>query len=327
MIEKYLQNITTVEESALEKMFTSDEELMAAYEYCEVHNIQIVVSDDEVDTSTIPITDSVNLYLKQISHFPILTADEEKVLAKQIIAGDTNSFNKLIECNLRLVVSVAKHFYGKGMTFLDLIQEGNLGLMSAAAKFDYTKGFRFSTYATWWIRHAISKAVSDNSRLVRLPSNLSSAASKVAKAKTAMLQANGREPSMEELVQATNLDEKKILELINFAKETSSLETMVGDKKDTELKELIADDDNISPLQTIINEENRKTLLLVLSTLPEREKEILILRFGIDTPPQTLEEVGSVFNLSRERIRQLEEKALRKLRHPVRARLLKECLN
>lgn len=320
-------NNNKIKDSLIQETFTEEEDIIKAYEYFLENLIDIIEEKEEEKEESIPMTDSVKIYLRQIGKFPILDAEVEINLAKEIQNGNKQAINKLVESNLRLVVSVAKRFYGKGLTFLDLIQEGNIGLMRAAERFDYTKGFRFSTYATWWIRQSITKALAVQTRLIKIPTNLTDSVNKISKAFNHFTQCYGHEPNLKELSKETGLTEKKIMELMDISKDTVSLEVPVGDDKETEMGELIADPDISSPIDSLIREENLQTIFNVLETLSEREKEILIYRFGLKGAPKTLEEIGTIFNLSRERVRQLEEKALRRLRHPARMAVLKECLN
>lgn len=328
-IKALLKNSSSIQESALQDLFPEDEELICAYEYCEENNIEIIeakVEREEDGAIELPINDSIKIYLRQISAYPILTPQEEIACAQRITEGSKEALDKLIESNLRLVVSVAKKFYGKGLSFLDLIQEGNIGLMAAAERFDYTKGFRFCTYATWWIRHSITKALATQTRLIHLPTNISDLVSKLSKANNSLTILLNREPSMEELANETKLSITQIQMLYGFAKDTTSLEMSVGDDKETEMGDLIADTSEELPIIDIIKEENRRVLMTVLNTLSDREKDILIMRFGLDSSPKTLEEIGELMDLSRERVRQLSDKALIKLRHPARIELLRSCL-
>lgn len=320
------RNNNKIKDTLIQEIFEEEDDIIKAYEFFSENLIDVVSEQDDKEEA-VPMTDSVKIYLKQISVFPMIDADKEIELAKQIQNGSKEAIELLVQSNLRLVVSVAKRFYGKGLTFLDLIQEGNIGLMEAATRYDYTRGFRFSTYATWWIRQSITKALAVQSRLIKIPTNLTDSVNKISKAFNLLSQEYGREPNLQELAKETGLPEKHILELMDISRDTTSLETHIGDDKDTEMGELIADPDNFSPIDKLIKEENLKTVLMVLDTLSKREKEILIYRFGLIDEPKTLEEIGEIFNLSRERVRQLEEKALRRLRHPARAALLKECLD
>jgi RNA polymerase primary sigma factor len=268
--------------------------------------------------------DAVQLYLKQISNFNPLDATQEIELSRRIQNGDQEAQNQLVEANLKLVVSIAKHYQSTGMTLLDLIQEGNLGLMIAAKKFDPDKGFRFSTYASWWIRQSIGKSLNNN--LIKIPGNLTDNLAKINKATIAYVADTGKDPSVEILIKETGLSESQITDLIDFSREIVSLETPVGDDDKSCLCDLLSDDKLNSPLHNIIREETYATIKQVLNTLTEKEKRVIVLRFGLDEAPKTLEETGSLMNLSRETVRQLEVRALRKLRNPSRARILKTLL-
>ena len=267
--------------------------------------------------------------MRQISAYPVLTPKEEIEVAKQIENGDLKALDKLVESNLRLVVSVAKKFNGKGLGFLDLIQEGNIGLVDAAKRFDYRKGFRFSTYATWWIRHAITQALATQTRLIYLPSNISDIVNKISKAQNALTITLNREPSIDEIAKELNTTVEQIQSLIRLSGDTLSLDAPMYDdgEKEHDLGAIISDDTQENPIFKIIREENRAVLMAVLNTLSDREKTVLMLRFGLDDSPKTLEEIGELLDLSRERVRQLSEKALIKLRNPMRAEMLRELLD
>lgn len=323
-IENILNNKTQITVDELESLFENEETLFSAYEYCELNNIKIIEIEEEA--GEIPITNSVKLYLKQIGSFPILSQAEEIKYAKLAKEGNLEARNKLIEANLRLVVSVAKRYSSTNLSFLDLIQEGNIGLAAAADKFDPSLGFRFCTYATWLIRHFISKAVGEHGRLIKVPGNAISNVSKISKAITSISQETGKEGTLTELASRTGLSEDKILSLVGISKEVVSLEVPVGDNNDTLLEDLIKDESCASPLQSILQEENKQQIIKILDTLAPREKDVLMMRFGFDAAPKTLNEVGELLSLSRERVRQLENSALRKLRHPYRATMLKEYL-
>lgn len=273
------------------------------------------------------VLDSVKAYLNEITDHDRLTAEEEKELSTRILAGDQDAARRLAECNLLLVVSVAKKYQNCGMPFLDLIQEGNLGLMKAASKYDGSKGFRFSTYATYWIRQAISRALGEQSRAIRIPSNMLELLSKVKKAKAELMQTNGTEPSEKEIADHIGADLDKVQTVLDLAQVTTSLDTPVDDEGETCIGDLIADNSAENPLSKLLREANSQIIQSVLNTLPPREAEILRMRFGIDREkPMTLEEVGQHYGLTKERIRQVENKAIRKLRHPARAKLLKEAM-
>ena len=273
------------------------------------------------------VLDSVKAYLNEITDHDRLTAEEEKELSTRILAGDQDAVRRLAECNLLLVVSVAKKYQNCGMPFLDLIQEGNIGLMKAASKYDGSKGFRFSTYATYWIRQAISRALGEQSRAIRIPSNMLELLSKVKKAKAELMQTNGTEPSEKEIADHIGADLDKVQTVLDLAQVTTSLDTPVDDEGETCIGDLIADTSVENPLSKLLREANSQIIQSVLNTLPPREAEILRMRFGIDREkPMTLEEVGQHYGLTKERIRQVENKAIRKLRHPARAKLLKEAM-
>jgi RNA polymerase primary sigma factor len=281
---------------------------------------------DDEDTDV--IVDSVQIYIQQVSQIPLLTAEEEKDLAEKIAAGDKEAAKKLAEHNLRLVISIARKYVGCGLPLLDLIQEGNIGLMRAAEQFDANKGFRFSTYATWWIRQSISRALTDQTRTIRLPANIVDLNNKIKKVSGTLTQELGRTPTHAEIAEALGVDEEKISLTINMAHSVSSLDTPIGEDEEDTVGDLIADEYEENPLVTIIKEENRAMINKVLTTLPKREAQIIRMRLGFDgATPQTLEEIGKTFGLTRERIRQLEIKAMNKLRQPIRAKVLKEALS
>lgn len=276
----------------------------------------------------ISIDDPVKVYLKEIGRVPLLTPDEEVQLAIKINNGDENAKKRLSEANLRLVVSIAKRYLGRGMQFLDLIQEGNLGLIKAVEKFDYTKGFKFSTYATWWIRQAITRAIADQARTIRIPVHMVETINKVKKVTSQLLHANGREPSAEEVAEEIDMPVEKVREIMRVAQEPVSLETPIGEEEDSHLGDFIPDDDAPAPADAASHTLLKETLGDVLDTLTPREEKVLRLRFGLeDGRSRTLEEVGKEFNVTRERIRQIEAKALRKLRHPSRSKKLKDFLD
>ena len=276
----------------------------------------------------VAIDDPVKVYLKEIGRVPLLTPDEEVDLAVRISNGDEAAKKRLSEANLRLVVSIAKRYLGRGMQFLDLIQEGNLGLIKAVEKFDYTKGFKFSTYATWWIRQAITRAIADQARTIRIPVHMVETINKVKKVSSQLLHANGREPSAEEVAEELDMPVDKVREIMRVAQEPVSLETPIGEEEDSHLGDFIPDDDAPAPADAASHTLLKETLSSVLDSLTPREEKVLRLRFGLeDGRSRTLEEVGKEFNVTRERIRQIEAKALRKLRHPSRSKKLKDFLN
>ncbi len=283
-------------------------------------------SDDE-DADLLLPDDSVKTFLKDIGKIPLLTTEEEIELAARMEAGDEYAKKRLVEANLRLVVSIAKKYVRRGMQFLDLIQEGNLGLIKAVEKFDYTKGFKFSTYATWWIRQAITRAIADQARTIRIPVHMVETITRVKKAQGHLLHMNGSEPSEEEIGAYLGMSTDRVREILRIAQDPVSLETPIGEEEDSHLGDFIQDEDAPAPAEEACNSMMKKMLGEVLDTLTEREKRVIILRFGlIDGRQRTLEEVGQEFQVTRERIRQIETKALRKLRHPTRSRKLKDFL-
>jgi RNA polymerase primary sigma factor len=275
----------------------------------------------------VSVDDPVRMYLKEIGRVPLLTAEEEVDLAKRIEAGDEEARRKLAEANLRLVVSIAKRYVGRGMLFLDLIQEGNLGLLKAVEKFDYRKGYKFSTYATWWIRQAITRAIADQARTIRIPVHMVETINKLMRISRQLLQEYGREPSIEEIAEAMGMTDDKVREILKIAQEPVSLETPIGEEEDSHLGDFIEDEDVLAPVDAVSFYLLKEQLEDVLGTLTPREERVLRLRFGLDDGrPRTLEEVGQEFGVTRERIRQIEAKALRKLRHPSRSKKLKDYL-
>ena len=273
------------------------------------------------------IDDPVRMYLKEIGRVPLLNTDRELELAQLMAEGDVEAKRQLVEANLRLVVSIAKRYVGKGMFFLDLIQEGNLGLMKAVEKFDHSKGYKFSTYATWWIRQAITRAIADQARTIRIPVHMVETIHKVSRVSRQLLQELGREPSAEEIAEELGMSADKVREIMKVAQDPVSLETPIGEEEDSHLGDFIPDDDSPAPAEAAVRTLLREQLIEVLHTLTSREEQVLTLRFGLEDGKQrTLEEVGKVFNITRERIRQIEAKALRKLRHPSRSKRLKDYL-
>ncbi len=288
----------------------------------EVENIDLSVPDG------ISIEDPVRMYLKEIGKVPLLSAEEEIELAKRMELGDQESKKRLAEANLRLVVSIAKRYVGRGMLFLDLIQEGNLGLIKAVEKFDYRKGYKFSTYATWWIRQAITRAIADQARTIRIPVHMVETINKLIRVSRQLLQELGREPSPEEIAEEMNMPVDRVREILKISQEPVSLETPIGEEEDSHLGDFIQDDNVPVPADAAAFTLLKEQLVEVLGTLTEREQKVLRLRFGLDDGrARTLEEVGREFNVTRERIRQIEAKALRKLRHPSRSRKLKDYLD
>lgn len=285
----------------------------------------------EFDDLSVPpgikINDPVRMYLKEIGRVPLLSAEEEIKLANRIEQGDEEAKRRLAEANLRLVVSIAKRYVGRGMLFLDLIQEGNMGLIKAVEKFDYRKGFKFSTYATWWIRQAITRAIADQARTIRIPVHMVETINKLIRVSRQLLQELGREPMPEEIAEKMDLTPEKVREIMKIAQEPVSLETPIGEEDDSHLGDFIEDQDALEPSDAAAYELLKEQLEDVLDTLTDREENVLRLRFGLDDGrTRTLEEVGKVFGVTRERIRQIEAKALRKLRHPSRSKRLKDFL-
>ncbi len=284
--------------------------------------------ESTLSTEGIAIDDPVKVYLKEIGRVPLLTPEEEIDLAIRISSGDEMAKKRLSEANLRLVVSIAKRYLGRGMQFLDLIQEGNLGLIKAVEKFDYTKGFKFSTYATWWIRQAITRAIADQARTIRIPVHMVETINKVKKVSSQLLHTNGHEPTADEIAAELDMPVEKVREIMRVAQEPVSLETPIGEEEDSHLGDFIPDDDAPAPADAASHTLLKEQLADVLDTLTPREEKVLRLRFGLeDGRSRTLEEVGKEFNVTRERIRQIEAKALRKLRHPSRSKKLKDFLD
>lgn len=280
---------------------------------------------ESLETSDVKVNDSVKLYLKEIGRVPLLKASEEQELAKRILQGDTEAKNQLITANLRLVVSIAKHYIGRGMLFLDLIEEGNLGLIKAVEKFDYTKNFKFSTYATWWIRQAITRAIADQARTIRIPVHMVETINKITRVQRQLVQKLGREPTAEEISEELNgsMTPDRIREIQRIALEPVSLESPIGEEDDSHLGDFVEDKESVSPTEYTTQSMIRSALYDVMSDLTDREEKVLRLRYGIgDGKPRTLEEVGKEFGVTRERIRQIEAKAIRKLRHPTRQKKL-----
>ena len=303
----------------------------------DVDDSDIVLTDeDDVDMEKIDLSvpdgisieDPVRMYLKEIGKVPLLSADEEVELAKRMAEGDEDAKKRLAEANLRLVVSIAKRYVGRGMLFLDLIQEGNLGLIKAVEKFDYHKGFKFSTYATWWIRQAITRAIADQARTIRIPVHMVETINKLIRVSRQLLQELGREPTPEEIAAELDMPVERVREILKISQEPVSLETPIGEEEDSHLGDFIQDDNVPVPAEAAAQTLLKEQLDEVLDTLTEREQKVLRLRFGMDDGrARTLEEVGKEFDVTRERIRQIEEKALRKLRHPSRSRKLRDYLD
>lgn len=331
---------------ALEELDFDVEQMDTLYETFESNNIEITeaygqeetefavvvpVSEDMdqlLSVEGINIDDPVKVYLKEIGRVPLLSSKEEIELAVRMADGDLDARKKLSEANLRLVVSIAKKYVGRGMQFLDLIQEGNLGLIKAVEKFDHTKGFKFSTYATWWIRQAITRAIADQARTIRIPVHMVETINKVKKVASQLLHKNGQEPTIAQIATELDMPEEKVREIMRVAQEPVSLETPIGEEEDSHLGDFIPDDDAPAPAEAASHTLLKEQLSEVLETLTSREEKVLRLRFGLeDGRNRTLEEVGKEFNVTRERIRQIEAKALRKLRHPSRSKKLKDFLD
>ena len=284
--------------------------------------------DTEEISETMSVNDPVRMYLKEIGKIPLLTPEQEQELASRLAEGDEQAYDKMIEANLRLVVSIAKRYVGRGLPFLDLIQEGNLGLIKAVGKFDHTKGYKFSTYATWWIRQSISRAIADHARTIRIPVHMVETINRVARANHELLQELGRDPTASEIAHRLHLPLEKVEEVMRVSQDPISLETPVGEEDDSHLGDFIPDDEAYEPADAAAYALLREQLAGVLKTLTPREEKVLCLRYGLtDGKMHTLEEVGEEFNVTRERIRQIEAKALRKLRHPSRSKVLKDFLN
>ena len=295
-------------------------------EIAEIEEEELVDPNELVDSFS--TDDPVRMYLKEIGKVPLLTPDEEQELARRMADGDEEAKRRMAEANLRLVVSIAKRYVGRGMLFLDLIQEGNLGLIKAVDKFDYTKGYKFSTYATWWIRQAITRAIADQARTIRIPVHMVETINKVIRVSRQLLQELGHDPSAEEIAEEMGMPVDKVRDILKIAQEPVSLETPIGEEEDSHLGDFIPDEDASEPSEAASFSLLREQLMTVLDTLTPREKKVLELRFGIvDGRTRTLEEVGKEFNVTRERIRQIEAKALRKLRHPSRSKKLRDFLN
>ena len=322
----------------VENIDLSPEQIEKIYEVLESMGIEVQgaandidMVEEEIDLSVpegIAIDDPVRMYLKEIGKVPLLSSEEEMELAKQIEEGSQYAKKKLAEANLRLVVSIAKRYVGRGMLFLDLIQEGNLGLIKAVEKFDFRKGFKFSTYATWWIRQAITRAIADQARTIRIPVHMVETINKLIRVQRQLLQELGRDPFPEEISKVMDLPVEKVREIQKIAQEPVSLETPIGEEEDSHLGDFIPDDDAPAPAEAAAFTMLKEQLINVLDTLTPREEKVLRLRFGLDDGrARTLEEVGKEFNVTRERIRQIEAKALRKLRHPSRSKKLKDYLD
>ncbi len=321
-VEQIEKIFDTLEEMGIK--IKSDAEAEAEIEASELEDADshmIILND------SISVDDPVRMYLKEMGKVPLLSADEEIEIAQRVEKGDEKAKEKLAEANLRLVVSIAKRYVGRGMLFLDLIQEGNLGLIKAVEKFDYTKGYKFSTYATWWIRQAITRAIADQARTIRIPVHMVETIHKLSRVKRQLVQSLGRDPLPEEIAEAMDVSVERVREIIKIAQDPVSLETPIGEEEDSHLGDFIQDEHIPVPADEAAHTLLREQLEKVMDTLSEREQKVLALRFGLeDGKPHTLEEVGREFQVTRERIRQIEAKALRKLRHPTRSRKLRDFL-
>lgn len=337
----------------------STEQMEQIYAYLESHNIDVIpviddnilvddplllddvdddtfikdVEEEDIDLDAIDLLDGigtedpVRMYLKEIGTVPLLSADEELELAKRKADGDDYAKERLIEANLRLVVSIAKRYTGRGMSFLDLVQEGNLGLIKGVEKFDYTKGYKLSTYATWWIRQSVTRALADQARTIRVPVHMVETINKMSKMQRKLTLELGYEPSVVELAEALEMTEDKVMEIMQIAREPASLETPIGEEDDSNLGDFVADSNVVTPEGNVESVMLREHIDALLGDLKERERQVIVLRFGLeDGHPRTLEEVGKEFNVTRERIRQIEAKALRKLRNPVRSKRIRDFL-
>ena len=330
-IEELDKLYETVESNNIEIIDDLGEEMLDALSF-DLDVTKNVEEEVAPDAKNVAIDDPVKVYLKEIGRVPLLTPDEEVELAEQMASGEpgvaAKARKRLSEANLRLVVSIAKRYVGRGMQFLDLIQEGNLGLIKAVEKFDHTKGFKFSTYATWWIRQAITRAIADQARTIRIPVHMVETINKVKKVSSQLLHQNGHEPTAEEIAAELDMPTDKVREIMRVAQEPVSLETPIGEEEDSHLGDFIPDDDAPAPADAASHTLLKEQLADVLKTLTPREEKVLRLRFGLDDGrPRTLEEVGKEFNVTRERIRQIEAKALRKLRHPSRSKKLKDFID
>ena len=321
-------------ESRLEKTDLTPEQNAEIYKYLEENGVKIIDTFEKDNSALyktigdVAVDDPVKMYLKDIGKVPLLTSEEEAELAKRMLEGDEEAKQKLSEANLRLVVSIAKRYVGRGMLFLDLIQEGNLGLMKAVEKFDYTKGFKFSTYATWWIRQAITRAIADQARTIRIPVHMVETINRQVRAQRQLLQELGREPTPEEIADFMGITPEKVVEIQKIAQDPVSLETPIGEEEDSHLVDFIEDTKATPPSDVAAQTMLREQLIAALHKLTPREEKVIRLRYGLDDGKQrTLEEVGKEFNVTRERIRQIEAKALRKLRNPTKSRKLRDYLD
>lgn len=335
-IKKNCNNKITSDEleNKLEKVAIDAEQHAELYRYLEENGVRILDTFDKDNSALyksigdVAVDDPVKMYLKDIGKVPLLSGDEEVELAKRMLEGDEEAKKKLSEANLRLVVNIAKRYVGRGMLFLDLIQEGNLGLMKAVEKFDYTKGFKFSTYATWWIRQAITRAIADQARTIRIPVHMVETINRQVRAQRTLLQELGREPTPEEIADYMGMPVEKVVEIQKIAQDPVSLETPIGEEEDSHLVDFIEDTKTIAPGDMAAQSMLREQLIAALHKLTPREEKVIRLRYGLDDGRQrTLEEVGKEFNVTRERIRQIEAKALRKLRNPSKSKKLRDYLD
>ena len=329
-IYSYLENsnIDIIPEVIAETILAEDDALLL-----DDADDDFLKEEEEIDLDAIDLLegigteDPVRMYLKEIGTVPLLSADEELRLAKRKAEGDDNAKERLIEANLRLVVSIAKRYTGRGMSFLDLVQEGNLGLIKGVEKFDYTKGYKLSTYATWWIRQSVTRALADQARTIRVPVHMVETINKMSKMQRKLTLELGYEPSVAELSEALEMSEDKVMEIMQIAREPASLETPIGEEDDSNLGDFVADSNVVTPEGNVESVMLREHIDALLGDLKERERQVIVLRFGLeDGHPRTLEEVGKEFNVTRERIRQIEAKALRKLRNPVRSKRIRDFL-
>lgn len=334
MVYQYLEDNKIDILRISDENFSDDDVLVIDPIESDGDNFEKENEDDIVDLNAVDLLDGVGtedpvrMYLKEIGTVPLLTTEEEMELAKRKADGDVAAKEKLIEANLRLVVSIAKRYTGRGMSFLDLVQEGNLGLIKGVEKFDYTKGYKLSTYATWWIRQSVTRALADHARTIRVPVHMVETINRMSKMQRKLTLELGYEPSTAELANALDMTEEKVLEIMQIAREPASLETPIGEEDDSNLGDFVADNNTITPEANIETVMLREHIDVLLEDLKERERQVIILRFGLeDGHPRTLEEVGKVFDVTRERIRQIEAKALRKLRNPVRSKKIKDFLN
>ena len=321
-------------ETRLEKLELTPEQNAEIYKFLEDNGVKIVDTFDKDNSALyksigdVAVDDPVKMYLKDIGKVPLLSSEEESDLSRRMIDGDEDAKQKLSEANLRLVVSIAKRYVGRGMLFLDLIQEGNLGLMKAVEKFDYTKGFKFSTYATWWIRQAITRAIADQARTIRIPVHMVETINRQVRAQRTLLQELGREPTPEEIGEYMGIPADKVIEIQKIAQDPVSLETPIGEEEDSHLVDFIEDTKTVAPGDAAAQSMLREQLIQALNKLNPREEKVIRLRYGLDDGKQrTLEEVGREFNVTRERIRQIEAKALRKLRNPTKSKKLRDYLD